>query len=169
MQIKHSLKRHLVGACILGAVALLAFSGGSDAPGKGGTPAARAGHAAATPPRAGGQDAAAALDRLAAMTLVTSGARPHARTDTALAAAPAAPVPAPAQAAQRTVIQTERQVAALRRQGGDENAVYRLRSSILPAALVASLMERESAEARWRTASHGAAAPPPAPPPLKQD
>ncbi|UMR33016.1 Stk19 family serine/threonine-protein kinase [Massilia sp. MB5] len=173
MQIKHSLKRHLIGAGILGAVALIAFTGG-DAPASGGT--------AATGDSA--QATAAASARLAAMTPVahsqlpqtappaaalSSEAQAQAPQDTALQTAlppVALSAEAQAQALQRTVLQTERQVAALRRQGGDANAVYRLRTGALPAATVAGLMQREDAEAGSATAGNGTAALPPL---LRQD
>ncbi|NVE01429.1 hypothetical protein [Massilia sp. BJB1822] len=150
MQIKHSLKRHLIGAGILSAVALIAFTG-SDAPANG--------DAAATDDS--GQAAAVALNRLAAVTPIADGQPPQ----TALPAA-ALSMEAQALALQRAVLQTERQVAMLRSQGGDANAVYRLRASTLPAATVAGLMQREDAEAGLHPAGNGAAA---LPPPLRQD
>ncbi|WP_256079816.1 hypothetical protein [Massilia sp. YIM B04103] len=172
MQIKHSLKRHLIGAGILSAVALIAFTGGGDAPASGGT----------TATNDSAQAAAAALTRLAALTPVADGQPPQiavpaaalsteAQTRVPQRAVPQTALPAPtlssdAQALQRAVIQTERQVAALRRQGGDANAVYRLRASALSAATVAGLMQREDAEAGLRPAGNGAAA---LPPPLRQD
>ncbi|UTY56042.1 hypothetical protein [Massilia sp. erpn] len=145
------MKRHLIGAGILSAVALIAFTGGGDAPASGGT----------TATNDSAQAAAAALTRLAAVTPIADDQPPQ----TALPAAVLS-TEAQAQALQRAVLQTERQVAMLRRQGGDANAVYRLRASALPAATVAGLMQREDAEAGLRPAGNGAAA---LPPPLRQD
>ncbi|MBB3119364.1 hypothetical protein [Pseudoduganella violacea] len=144
MQIKHSLKRHLIGAGILGAVALIAFTD-SDAPASGDDATDKSAQAAAT-----------AFTQLSIIAPATGDATSH--TTLPLAALS---TEAQAQALQRAVLQTERQVAALRRQGGDANAVYRLRAGALPAATVAGLMQREDAEAGMRPAGNAAALPPP--------
>ncbi len=60
------------------------------------------------------------------------------------AAAPTAALPASLHA-QVLAVQT------LRRQGGDANAVYRLRAATLGAPLAARLAEMDDAEARWRS------------------
>jgi hypothetical protein len=83
---------------------------------------------------------------------------------TAPAAAPptaapptAAPAPAgPADAAPNAALPArlhaqELAVRTLRRQGGDANAVYRLRAATLGAPLAARLAEMDDAEARWRS------------------
>lgn len=73
-------------------------------------------------------------------------------TETAVggtAAAPAGGAPAPGVMPARLAA-IESAVQALRRQGADEQAVYRLRTTALPAATAAQLAEREQAETAWQ-------------------
>lgn len=62
------------------------------------------------------------------------------------AAASAADTPA----SPTTLAQMEREVHALRQQGADEQAVYRLRARRVNAQMAAQLAEREQAEAAWQ-------------------
>lgn len=73
-------------------------------------------------------------------------------TETAVggtAAAPAGGAPAPGVMPARLAA-IESAVQELRRQGADEQAVYRLRTTALPAATAAQLAEREQAETAWQ-------------------
>jgi hypothetical protein len=65
-------------------------------------------------------------------------------------ALPVARVPQPGpQAVNDTLYALESAVAAARARGADENALYRLRASGLPAQTIAMLTERERAEQAW--------------------
>jgi predicted secreted protein len=90
--------------------------------------------------------APAAASTAGGAAVVTGG------TDTAAGgtdAAPAGNSPTPGFMPARLAA-IESAVQALRRQGADEQAVYRLRTSALPAATAAQLAEREQAETAWQ-------------------
>jgi hypothetical protein len=113
----------------------------------------RAGEAVLQPSPASAMPAARSAGPAGPANVAGAAAQPAASVPSAAGRGPAAaPVPAPGQApnAAAQIARAQAAVAAARRQGKDEQEIYRLRAAYLPAQQVDALHRMEAAEQRWR-------------------